>query len=128
MKTALDKSARGIVVRGVELAGPKCSFAVDLILDTGAAYTMIAWDTAMLLGYDPARQSKSVPIVTANGKVHVPMIFLRRISLEDIHAVNVPAICHDIPEIVEVSGLLGLSFLRHFRTTINYRSLTLQIE
>ena len=94
MKISLSKDARGIVVPQVELVGPKSSIFADLILDTGAAYTMVSWDTAITLGYDPARQTKSVPIVTA----------------------------------VEVSGLLGLSFLKHFRTVIDYRRLTLEIR
>ncbi len=128
MKIKLAKEAGGIVLPQVELAGPKNTLRVDLILDTGAAYTMISWDTAITLGYDPARKSKQLPIVTANGKIHVPLISIHEITIQDITAKNVPVICHDIPEMIEVSGLLGLSFLKNFRTVVDYRSLILQIE
>ena len=84
MKILLDKNAAGIVIPQVELTGPQAALTVDLILDTGAAYTMIGWDTAITLGYDPARRSKSVPIVTANGKIHVPMNDLVTELLDEI--------------------------------------------
>jgi clan AA aspartic protease (TIGR02281 family) len=128
LKIKLSREARGIVIPRVELSGPKGSLQVDLLLDTGAVYTLISWDTAMALGYDPAHQRKSLPIVTANGKIHVPQIRISKISIQDISAKNVPVICHDIPELIEAAGLLGLSFLRSFRTIIDYRSLTIDIR
>jgi clan AA aspartic protease (TIGR02281 family) len=100
---------------------------VDLILDTGAAYNLISRDTALTLGFDLKSRRRSVPIVTANGIVRAPLVFLKRIAIGDAVATGVAAICHDIPEIVETSGLLGLSFLKNFRTVIDYRTLTLEI-
>ena len=128
MESKLKKEAGGIIVPRVKLVGPKRAIFVDLILDTGAAYTMITWDTAGALGYDPASESGRLPIVTANGQIHVPLISLRKISITDISARNIAVICHDIPEMIEASGLLGLSFLKYFRTTIDYRSLRLKIS
>ena len=99
-----------------------------MILDTGAAYTMIDRTTADKLGYHSGRLSKKVQIVTANGRVWVPLLRMQRIAFQDIGVSNIPVIVHDIPGIVDVDGLLGLSFLRHFKTTIDYRILILTIK
>ena len=128
MKLKLSKEAGGIIIPRVVLTGPRGILRVNLILDTGAAYTMIDWDTAIALGDDPARQRKSLAIVTANGKIQTPLISIEKISILGATARRIPAICHDIPEMIEVSGLLGLSFLKHFKTTIDYPALSLSIS
>ena len=129
MKIKLAKEAAGIIVPRVKLGGSgRSSLMVDLILDTGAAYTMISWDTALALGKNPAKTSRTIPIVTANGIIHAPIITLHSISIQDVTARNVPVICHNIPEMIEVSGLLGLTFLKNFRTTVDYRLGALSIE
>lgn len=71
--------------------------------------------------------SQRIQIITANGPIHVPIISVRKITFGDAKADSVPCIVHDIPAIVDISGLLGLSFLKHFRTVIDYPKLTLHI-
>ena len=99
-----------------------------MVLDTGAGYTLIDTVSANALGYNFKSPRKQITIVTANGQIHAPLIHVAKISIGNVSAENVPVICHDIPEMVETSGLLGLSFLRHFRTTIDYRRMSLSID
>ena len=40
----------------------------------------------------------------------------------------VDIICHDIPEIAGIKGLLGLSFLQRFSTLIDYTKGVLEIR
>lgn len=110
-----------LIARKVHVVGPRAGVAVDLVFDTGAAYTVLSWSILMLIGYDPATVSGRQEVVTANGVIHVPKLIIKEMAWGDVSAKNVEVICHDIPEMVEVRGLLGLSFLRHFRTTIDYR-------
>lgn len=51
MRTRLDIP---IVLRRVRFSGPTSRREIDMILDTGAVYTVIAWDVAKDIGYDPA--------------------------------------------------------------------------
>lgn len=116
-----------IVARRVEFHGPTGVREIDMILDTGAVYTVIAWDVAKDIGYDPAVSLLRMPIVTANGVIEAPMITIDAIQVAELRVQNVEVICHDIPEIAGIEGLLGLSFLRHFRTVVDYTTGNLEI-
>ena len=116
-----------IVLRRVRINGPAGGREIDMILDTGAVYTVIAWDVAKDIGYDPAVSERRMPIVTANGVTEAPVITVESIELVEIRAEAVDVICHDIPEIAGIEGLLGLSFLKHFRTLVDYLAGILEI-
>jgi len=117
-----------IILRRVRINGPAGLREIDMILDTGAAYTVIAWDVAKDIGYDPAVSEQRMPIVTANGVIEAPLITVKSIELADLRTEAVDVICHDIPEIAGIEGLLGLSFLQHFRTVIDYTTGKLEIK
>lgn len=116
-----------IILRRVEIQGPAGVREIDVILDTGAVYTVIAWDVAKDIGYDPAVSLRRMPIVTANGVIEAPLITVQSIKIGDLQAQAVDVVCHDIPEIAGIEGLLGLSFLQHFRTLIDYTTKVLEI-
>jgi clan AA aspartic protease (TIGR02281 family) len=116
-----------IILRRVEIHGPAGVREIDVILDTGAVYTVIAWDVAMDIGYDPAISRRRTPIVTANGVIEAPLITVERIRWGELEVEAVDVVCHDIPELAGIEGLLGISFLRHFRTLIDYTTGVLEI-
>ena len=110
-----------IVVRSVKVTGPQGSVRVDLILDTGAAVTTLSWSVLKLIGYDPAVATERHAAITANGIIEVPKLRVESIAAGDVEAREVEVICHDIPGLAGIRGLLGLSFLKHFRTVIDYQ-------
>jgi clan AA aspartic protease (TIGR02281 family) len=116
-----------IVMRRVKINGPKGFREIDMVLDTGSVYTVIAWDVAKDIGFDPAISERRMPIITANGIIEAPLITVQGIHIRDLVAESVDVICHDIPEITGIEGLLGLSFLKHFRTLIDYNRKVLEI-
>lgn len=124
MQTRLDIP---IILRRVEIHGPAGVREIDVILDTGAVYAVIAWDVAKDIGYDPAVSVRRMPIVTANGVIEAPLITVQSIKVADLQAQAVDVVCHDIPEIAGIEGLLGPSFLQHFRTLIDYTTRVLEI-
>jgi len=107
--------------------GPKAFREIDMIFDTGAVYTMVSRDIAKDIGYDPAIISKRTTIITANGVIEVPLLKVKAIKIKDIYANNVEVICHDIPDVVGIEGILGLSFIKSFRTIIDYHKKILEI-
>ena len=54
----------------------------------------------------------------------------RRISslFSGVRVTNVLALCHDLPQRSLVDGLLGLSFLKHCRMSIDFKRGILSIE
>jgi predicted aspartyl protease len=63
-----------IVIRRAEINGPAGVREIDMVLDTGAVYTVIAWDVAKDIGYDPAISERRMPIITANGVIETSLI------------------------------------------------------
>jgi len=124
MKTRLEIPT---VLRRVRINGPDVSREIDMILDTGAVYTVIAWDVVKDIGYDPATSDQRMPIVTANGVIEAPLVTVESMELVELKADKVDVVCHDIPEITGIEGLLGLSFLRHFRILLDYPGRILEI-
>jgi len=49
-----------------------------MALDTGATYTMIPWDIAEAIGYEPAYSKRKVTIITASGVEKAPLIVVDR--------------------------------------------------
>src|SRR4030042_6332329 len=107
-----------LIIRNVKILGTKGSVRIDMILDTGAALTAVSWSDLKVIGYDPAIVHERQEIITANGIIEVPKLRIESMSVGDAEARNVEVICHDIPELAGIRGLLGLSFLRHFKTII----------
>ena len=117
-----------IIVKNTRILGPKGFVEADLLLDTGAVFTVISWSVMKLIGYDPAITSERQELVTANGVIEVPRLKVESIIIGNTKANEVEVICHDIPEIAEIRGLLGLNFLMNFRTVIDYKQGYLEIS
>lgn len=88
------------------------------ILDTGATYTTVSRQMAENLGIDLAHAPR-VAITTANGEVKVPRITLRTVQVNNAMAHEVEATVMDFEESSTFSGLLGLSFIQHFKVTLD---------
>ncbi|MEW6104659.1 MAG: retropepsin-like aspartic protease [bacterium] len=117
-----------LIIRNVKIVGPKGSVKVDLIFDTGAAFTALSWSVLKVIGYDPAIIQERQEIITANGVIEVPKLRVNAILIGEAEAYDVEAISHDIPELAGIRGLLGLSFLKHFKTVIDYKEGYIEIS
>jgi len=49
-------------------------------------------------------------------------------GFRELYVEDVEVICHDIPEIAEIEGLIGLSFLKHFRVLLDFRNNIIEID
>jgi len=98
-----------------------------MTLDTGATYTMIPWDIAGVLGYEPERSRERVDMVTASGVERAPLITLESVSLGGEEVERVQALIHDLPPRSYIDGLLGLSFLRNFRLNLDFKEGILEL-
>jgi clan AA aspartic protease (TIGR02281 family) len=124
-KIKFDREAPVIVVY-VTIKGRVMETA-RMALDTAATYTMIPWDIAGALGYEPEKSKERVDMVTASGVERAPLITLESVSLGGEEVKEVQALVHDLPPRSYVDGLLGLSFLRNFRVSLNFKEGILEL-
>jgi predicted aspartyl protease len=43
------------------------------------------------------------------------------VAFRELAAEEIEVICHDSPELAEIEGLIGLSFLKHFRLVVDFK-------
>lgn len=80
------------------------------------------------MGYKPEISKEKVTLITASGVETAPIIEVKRIRFlgEDMN--NVKVVCHDLPPKSYVVGLLGCSFLKYFKITIDYLKGVLEVS
>jgi predicted aspartyl protease len=121
MKITFDPK-RGLVVVPTRLYGRGRDAIVRLALDTGATSSMINWDVAVLLGYDPASEKERIQVTTGSGVEFAPRIVVKQMEIPGRHLENFPVLCHTLPPSATVDGLLGLDFFRGVRLVIDLQA------
>ncbi len=121
MKLSFDPT-QGLIIVSTRLYGPDGDVIVRLALDTGATGSMINWDVAVLLGYDPASVKERTQVTTGSGVEFAPRIIIRRIEALERSFDDFPVLCHTLPPSATVDGLLGLDFFRGARLVIDLQA------
>ena len=121
MKVKFEAS-KGLIIVPTRLYGINSDTIVRLALDTGATSSMINWDIAVLLGYDPASLNERVQITTGSGVEFAPKISLNKIEVMGKSIHNFHILCHTLPSSAMVDGLLGLDFFRGECLILDFRA------
>jgi aspartyl protease family protein len=118
-----------VVVLWVSIEGKaKRGLHLRMALDTGASLTVIPWDAAEVLGYDPARTKRRVQFMTGSGMEAAPVLAVEGMEVLGVRVNRVPVLCHDLPQRSLVDGLLGLSFLKHCRMSVDFKGGVLSLD
>lgn len=98
-----------------------------LIVDTGASVVVLPWKLVSLIGLkiDP---NKIIQTTTATTVESVPQVNIPEMSILGKTVKNVTAIVKDLPPESPADGLLGLSFLKYFKMTIDFKRGILLLE
>jgi predicted aspartyl protease len=120
MKIKFD-AIQGLIVIPTRLYGTQGDIIVRLALDTGATSSMINWDIAVLLGYDPASVKERIQITTGSGVEFAPRIAIKEVQIMGRSLENFPILCHTLPPSATVDSLLGLDFFRGERLILDLR-------
>ncbi len=121
MKITFDPT-QGLIVIPTRLYGLNMDTMVRLALNTGATGSMINWDVAVLLGYDPASAKERIQVTTGSGVEFAPRIAVKKVESLGRSLENFPILCHTLPPSATVDGLLGLDFLRGVRLIVDLQS------
>ena len=87
------------------------------IIDTGASFTLINWQTAKDLDLIVNESTPFIPIFTASQLILTPLVTLKSIRVGNAEVENVDVLIHNLPS--NSAGLLGNSFLNKFRVTLD---------
>jgi hypothetical protein len=85
------------------------------------AWTLISWETASLVGYDPASVQQRTAITTGSGIEYCPKLNLLRLEALGKSVSGLGTLCHTLPPTNRVDGLLGLNFLGRFNLSLNFK-------
>ncbi|MDA0979605.1 MAG: retropepsin-like aspartic protease [Proteobacteria bacterium] len=100
---------------------------VSLLLDTGAAISVIRPAILRDLGYD--LRAETGRFLTAGGQVQAPVVWINQLAVdsEAVSGLRVGAL--DLAtDPGQVDGLLGMDFLRHFRFRVDQDAGTLVLD
>jgi predicted aspartyl protease len=125
MKMSFDPR-KPIVVR-VFLAGPTGVRTARLILDTGAATTMINTERLGLVGIEPRADSFRMT-ATATDVERMPLVTVKTLALGEHQKFDLPVLAHDLPGVAGVDGLLGMDFLTGLHLSLRMRRGLLTLE
>jgi len=102
--------------------------SANLVVDTGASYTVISRATARELEIDLEKQLPMIPFQTANGVIVAPLVTLESVEVGGIQVKDLTVAVHDAFPDSGIAGLLGLNFLSHFRMDIDTQNGLLHLE
>jgi clan AA aspartic protease (TIGR02281 family) len=115
MKQALIPGAS--IQLWVRVFGPGGMHDVHALLDTGAAFVTVPTRVATALGYD-LRSAPLQQVTTASGVIWAPKITLSRVSFAELAAVDVPALCLDLPG-SPMAALIRMNLISRFNVTLD---------
>lgn len=120
-----DPSSTSIIVS----ADIKASLptVAKLILDTGASYVTLPWNMVSAIGI-PIDTKNTVQLTSASTVETIPKIVIPEMTVLGKRLQNIEAIVKDLPPEAPADGLLGLSFLKNFKLTINFKKNYLTLE
>lgn len=117
----------------VRIRGRKGVREMRAVLDLASEYSIIPLFDAVQLGNiefyntDP-EPSELTQAITNTCPIQGYEIELEEMSIADAVAKNVKALAYDIPNLTGVEAVLGISFLKNFKTTVDYSKGYLTIE
>ena len=108
-----------LIVVNARIKSRLSSIATLLVFDTGASLVVLPWKLVSAIGIkiDP---DTTVQTMTATAVETVPRVVIPEMTAFGKTVKNVEAIVKDLPPQAPVDGLLGLSFLRNFKLTIDF--------
>lgn len=94
---------------------------VQLLVDTGASFTILPVQALKALGYDVNHPIRYQKIMTGNGTINAPVVTVSWFNCLGQSIKDFEVIAHKIPGSLKVGGLLGMDFLTQFQAIISVR-------
>jgi predicted aspartyl protease len=121
------------IVFFVRVKGPKGTREFRAVLDTGCTDCSIALQDARALGYNAffepfTRTGEGQLAISTTDIWESDELVLEEVVVGDLVAKNVKAMTRELPRLAGIEGVIGNSFLRYFKTCLNFEDGYLTIE
>jgi len=105
---------RGLWFTNGAIYGTTGIVVVELLVDTGAAFSLLSPVILRAVGIDPAHAGAQQRIATASGYVVAPVVTIPRLQCLGQHCNQYQALAHALPFGSSINGVLGMDFLERF--------------
>lgn len=95
---------------------------LNLVLDTGAVFTIIDTGITDYLGYSAKDGHQRSTLDGAAGRSEGYLIKVPKFQCMGFDLQNFEVACHDMNSRLGVSGILGMNFLKQFRLDIDFNT------
>lgn len=120
-KHTLDLPEHGNLIEvPVRLENGSREIFTSFALDTGATFTVVEPSLIRFLEIEP-RVDEHIEVVTASGTEQTIVTTIPRLNCLGLIQTDTPTIITPLPQDSGVTGLLGLSFLRHYRVQLDFK-------
>jgi len=131
MKIRLDRENPATFF--VRVRGPRGVRELRAILDTGSTLCTIPITDARELGYatfyDPiVNKGEGVYTVSLTGIMDLEGLTLEEVAVAGLSSKDVAAVACHLPRLGGIDVILGVSFLKHFKITLDYENGWLNME
>jgi len=116
------------LITRVKLAGARFSTFEDVLIDTGAAFTVVPAEIADFLELKSYEEQPKVELVTASGLIKPSVRILERLEVGDIKMKNLPVVIHEIPDPAPIKILLGMNFIKRIELMVNGKEKSFEIQ
>ena len=128
MISKFDPKANAVIIE-TRFYSEEQSRRTQAVLDTGASISIIPWELAEAIGYDPAISTNRRKVTTVSGTEIIPLIQVRTLEAFGKRAELLWVAVHDLPEQATVNALLGLNFLQRFDSfTLDFKKGEIRLE
>ncbi|MDM8518754.1 retropepsin-like aspartic protease [Anaerolineales bacterium HSG6] len=101
---------------------------LSLLVDTGAAMTAITPQVAIDLDFDITKPSRWMEIASVHQTERVPVLRFDTVQVGGQRVSRLEVVVLPMPVTMRIDGLLGVNFLRRFRTTFEFDQATLVLR
>ncbi len=121
MKMSFDPNG-GLILVTALLEHEAGVAVLRLALDTGANFSVLKPEIFEDMGQNLPVEIDRFTLATANGLIEAPLIEVDSLTALGLVRSQVRFAVHDLPDILDIDGVLGLDFLREKRLTLDFRA------
>jgi len=119
MKKYVLKKSGALYYTKAAVKGVTGILNVDLLIDTGATYTLFPVESLEMYGYDIVASKEKVRLITASGFILAPKIKVQWLQVLDCKFNFFPVVAHTLPPEMYFKGILGMDFIKQARAVID---------